>query len=83
MSSGWDNLFRRQSMPMPAPLTPEEMAFDNSPEILAITGTFFAAAALMVLLRCYVRISMLRVFGIDDYVLLVSMVCNICLTFGL
>jgi hypothetical protein len=70
-------------MPMPAPLTPEKMAFDNSPEILAITGTFFAAAALMVLLRCYVRISMLRVFGIDDYVLLVSMVRNICLIFRL
>lgn len=58
----------------PPTLTPEEMAYTNAPEILAITSTFFAAALLIVLLRCYVRIIMLKVFGIDDYVMVFAMV---------
>ena len=76
MAPGWENMLRRQ-LPMPPPLTPEELAFDNSPEILAITGSFFAAAALVVLLRCYVRITMLKVFGIDDWIMLMAMVGKI------
>ncbi|KAF1846117.1 uncharacterized protein K460DRAFT_239927, partial [Cucurbitaria berberidis CBS 394.84] len=55
-------------------LTPEELAFNNAPQILSITGSFFALAAFVVILRCYVRISMLRVFGTDDYVMLFAMV---------
>ncbi|KAF2469141.1 uncharacterized protein BDR25DRAFT_229933 [Lindgomyces ingoldianus] len=55
-------------------LTPEQIAYTNAPEILSITGSFFAAAALVVLLRCYVRIVMLKVFGIDDYVMVFSMI---------
>lgn len=58
-------------MPMP---TPEELAFNVAPRILTITGTFFAIAAMVVLLRCYVRIKMLKVFGGDDYVMLLAMV---------
>ena len=50
-------------------MTPEYLAFNNAPHILAISGSFFAAATLVVLLRCYVRIAMLKVFGIDDYVM--------------
>ncbi|KAF2786396.1 hypothetical protein K505DRAFT_318523 [Melanomma pulvis-pyrius CBS 109.77] len=46
----------------------------NAPEILTITGTFFAVAALVVLLRCYVRISMLKVFGVDDYLMVVALI---------
>jgi hypothetical protein len=61
---------------MPTPITPEEMTYDNSPHILAITGTFFAAAALVVLLRCYVRAVMLKVFGIDDAITCLAMVLN-------
>ena len=62
---------RQNAFPMP---TPEEIAFDNSPQILAITGTFFTMAAIMVLLRCYVRAHMLKVFGIDDYIMVLGMV---------
>jgi hypothetical protein len=65
---------RQNFGPMPPPPTPEVIAFDNSPAILAITGSFFAAAALVVLLRCYVRVSMLKVFGIDDWVMMFAMV---------
>lgn len=61
---------------MPPPPTPEEIAFDNSPAILAITGSFFAAAAVVVLLRCYVRVCMLKVFGIDDWVMMFAMVSH-------
>jgi hypothetical protein len=67
-----ENLSRRQGFP-PLTFTPEEIAYDNSPQILSITGTFFAAAAIVVLLRCYVRIRVLRVFGIDDWVMLGAM----------
>jgi hypothetical protein len=75
MVSHWESLSRRDGYPPPPPITPEEITYDNSPQILAITGTFFAAAAIVVLLRCYVRIRVLRVFGIDDWVMLGAMVC--------
>ncbi|CAO2649724.1 Nn.00g010160.m01.CDS01 [Neocucurbitaria sp. VM-36] len=73
MSLDWEALSRRQA-PLGSPLTPEDMAFNNAPQILSITGTFFAAAAFVVMLRCYVRIAMLKVFGTDDYVMLLAMV---------
>lgn len=73
MSPEWGPLSRRQS-PLGPPLTPEEIAFNNAPQILSITGTFFAAAAFVVLLRCYVRISMLKVIGTDDYIMLFALV---------
>jgi hypothetical protein len=69
-----ETLAKRQDAPMPPPPTPEEMAFTNAPQILAITGSFFAAAAFIFLLRVYVRLGMLKVFGIDDYVMTLAMV---------
>jgi hypothetical protein len=76
-AAGVETLLRRQApLPDSGPqLTPEEIAFTNAPEILTITGSFFAIAALVVLLRCYVRITMLKVFGIDDYLMVLAMVC--------
>jgi hypothetical protein len=49
---------------MPPLPTPAEFDYDNSPQVLGITGSFFAIAAFIVLLRCYVRIAILKVFGI-------------------
>jgi hypothetical protein len=69
-----DAIMKRQAPAMPPMPTPEEIAFTNAHEILAITGSFFAVAAFVFLLRCYVRLGMLRVFGIDDYVISVAMV---------
>ncbi|KAF2708167.1 hypothetical protein K504DRAFT_534812 [Pleomassaria siparia CBS 279.74] len=46
----------------------------NAPIILAITASFFAASTLAVLLRCYVRVRMLKGFGIDDWLMVVAMI---------
>lgn len=77
MTSKWGTLSARQPLLEPR-LTPEDMNYNNAPQILAITGSFFTAAALVVILRCYVRIKMLKVFGVDDYVMLVAMVSGHC-----
>ncbi|KAF2748441.1 hypothetical protein M011DRAFT_400844 [Sporormia fimetaria CBS 119925] len=71
----FEALSKRQAFgPGPPPtFTPEEIAFSNAPKILAITGSFFAAAASVFLLRCYVRLGMLKVFGIDDYIMALAM----------
>ena len=73
----WSDAFETKRQAGPPPLTPEELAYTNAPEILAISGSFFAVATLVVLLRCYVRLVMLKVFGIDDYVMVVAMVCKL------
>ncbi|KAF1978940.1 hypothetical protein BU23DRAFT_448834, partial [Bimuria novae-zelandiae CBS 107.79] len=54
-------------------LSPEYIAYTNAHEILAITGTCFALATIVVLLRSYVRLAMLKVFGKDDYVIVLAM----------
>lgn len=63
---------RQTTMPAMPIYSPDDT---SAPEILSMTGSFFAAAAIVVILRCYVRISMLRVFGIDDYLMVVALVC--------
>ena len=50
-------------------LTPAELAYNNKGEILTITCTVTSIALLAVILRIYVRVVMLRVFGSDDYVI--------------
>lgn len=72
-ATGLENQLKRQ-IPMGSDFTPDEIAYSNAPEILTITGTFFAVAAVVVLLRIYVRIAVLKVFGIDDYVMVFAMV---------
>ncbi|ORX97794.1 hypothetical protein BCR34DRAFT_607135 [Clohesyomyces aquaticus] len=73
-TAGVEDLMKRQGgSPVPPMLTPEQIAFTNADEILSIVGSFFAVAAFVVLLRCYVRIAMLKVFGIDDYLMVLAM----------
>jgi hypothetical protein len=62
-----EKAMKRQSGNSVPTLSPEYIAYTNAPEILSITGTFFALAVIVVLLRCYVRLAMLKVFGRDDY----------------
>jgi hypothetical protein len=79
MASTWETLLPRQE-PLPPifrPPTPEELAFNNAPHILGITGSFFALATITVLLRCYVRTIMLKIFGIDDWVMLLALVSRL------
>jgi len=70
-ASGFERALKRQEMP---PMTPEYIAFSNAHEIATITGSLFAATLFVVLCRCYVRITMLKVFGGDDWMMLVAMV---------
>lgn len=42
--------------------------------ILAVTGCFTVSAATVVLARIYVRSVMLKTMGVDDWIMIVSMV---------
>ncbi|CAI6334434.1 unnamed protein product [Periconia digitata] len=66
---------RQSDGPPGPPPTPEYLAYTNAPEILGITGSFFTLALLIVLLRCYVRATMLRIIGADDFVMIFAMIC--------
>lgn len=55
-------------------LTPEYLAFNLAPQLLSVSGTLTALALFVFLLRTYVRAVMLRVFGADDYLMLVAVV---------
>ncbi|KAL4954710.1 hypothetical protein BDW69DRAFT_205025 [Aspergillus filifer] len=61
-----------------ADLDPSEIDFSsNSPRILAIVGTLTALAILLVILRCYVRIFVLRRFYIEDGIMVAAMFCSV------
>ncbi|KAF2111020.1 hypothetical protein BDV96DRAFT_500396 [Lophiotrema nucula] len=70
-TTGVENHLKRQAGP--PVFTPEQIAFNNKDEIIGITTAFFVAAAVVVILRCYVRIAMLKVFGLDDYLMVLAM----------
>jgi len=59
--------------PMPE-YSPEYLAYNNKAQILSITGVFYSLALFVVLVRCYVRVAMLKVFGIDDWIMVFAMV---------
>jgi hypothetical protein len=48
------------------------IAYTNAPTLLTQTGTLFGATTLVIVLRCYVRIVMLRSFGKDDWTILLA-----------
>ncbi|KNG45398.1 hypothetical protein TW65_07930 [Stemphylium lycopersici] len=67
-------------MSAPAPknitdLSPDIVAYRNGPVLLVQTTPAFAVAALVVLLRCYARARILKSFGTDDWVMIVTLVC--------
>ncbi|KAK3677340.1 hypothetical protein LTR78_002878 [Recurvomyces mirabilis] len=45
---------------------------NNVAEVLGVTGAFLGAALISVILRTYVRISMLKILGPDDYVMIMA-----------
>lgn len=47
---------------------------NRGPEILGICGTLVAFALVMVVLRIWVRASMIRHVGWDDYIMIAAMV---------
>ncbi|EKG13089.1 hypothetical protein MPH_09765 [Macrophomina phaseolina MS6] len=53
------------------------VSFNNKAEILSITGVFCALAAVVVMLRIYVRAVMLKFVGPDDWVMFLAMALSI------
>jgi hypothetical protein len=56
-------------------LTPELIAFTNVHNLMAQAGSMFAICAWTIVLRCYVRIAILKSFGADDWTMLIAFVC--------
>ncbi|KAH6682206.1 hypothetical protein F5X68DRAFT_242835 [Plectosphaerella plurivora] len=51
------------------------MAIENrGPELLGVNVAFLAAALVSILLRCYVRVFMVKAFGVDDWLMIVAAV---------
>lgn len=48
---------------------------DRSVEVKAVAATFVSIACVTVILRCYVRLRIVRSFGWDDGVMVIAMVC--------
>ena len=63
---------RRDAFPA---LTPDYLSYTVAPRLLAIEGTLTGLAVFAFILRVYVRASMLRIFGTDDYLMLAAVVC--------
>ncbi|EEA28437.1 hypothetical protein TMatcc_003233 [Talaromyces marneffei ATCC 18224] len=53
------------------------MADDRSLVVKAVPAVFLTIACLTVILRCYVRISIVKAFGVDDGAMVLSMLCYI------
>lgn len=62
------------SPPSATDLTPEHIAFTNAPTLLAEAGSVFGVAAVVVLLRIYVRVRVVRSFGTDDWTMVLAIV---------
>lgn len=48
---------------------------DRSLEVKAVAATFMSVASVTVLLRCYVRLRIVKAFGWDDGAMVIAMVC--------
>jgi hypothetical protein len=59
-----------------ADLSPDLIAFSNAHNLMAKAGSMFAICALTVMLRCYVRVIILKSFGADDWTMLLAFVLS-------
>ncbi|KAI1370405.1 hypothetical protein F4677DRAFT_465480 [Hypoxylon crocopeplum] len=57
-------------------LTPEITANDKGPTIVAVNCTVTSLSTLFVVARIYVRIKIVKKFQLDDWLILVSLVCG-------
>lgn len=55
-------------------VTKENLNDDKGPKILAVLWTLTAVATLFVVARIFIRLRMLKNFGVDDYLIIVSVV---------
>lgn len=58
-------------------LTRENLNDDKGPKILSVLWTLTALTTLMVAARIFIRLRMLNNFGVDDYLIVVSMVMGL------
>ncbi|PSN73976.1 hypothetical protein BS50DRAFT_670466 [Corynespora cassiicola Philippines] len=68
---------RQAPGPPGPPPSPEYLAENIAPKLLAIDCTLFGLAMITVLMRYYVRIFMLKMFGWDDVMMLISAILSI------
>lgn len=54
---------------------------DNGPAVNGVTWSFLIVAVVSVLLRCYVRILMIKSFGYDDILIVITLVIVLLLLF--
>ncbi|KAL2219938.1 hypothetical protein M432DRAFT_543888 [Thermoascus aurantiacus ATCC 26904] len=66
-------LVSRQAMP---PVDPSLPNTTKAPRILSSVGFLTGIAAVIVGLRSYVRVWVLKLFGPDDYIMLIAMACS-------
>jgi hypothetical protein len=72
MANAMPVIFPRQFGHSRPPPTQEYLDESNVAFILGLTGTFTVAAVLVVILRMYVRICMLRFVGLDDWTMVLA-----------
>jgi hypothetical protein len=65
------------------PISDADIAYSNASSLMVQAGTIFGIALAITLLRCYVRLVMLKSFGKDDWTIIVSMVRGTARTFDL
>lgn len=58
-------------------VTAENLHDDKGPKILAVLWTLTGLTTIMVIARVSIRLKLLRNFGMDDYLIVVSMVRNL------
>ncbi|KAE8355042.1 hypothetical protein BDV28DRAFT_163656 [Aspergillus coremiiformis] len=69
-------LLERQTPPPPPPPPPPDNPSDSrAPHILAIIGSLTGLSGLLVALRCYVRLRILRKFLSEDGVIIAALLC--------
>ncbi|KAJ5163102.1 uncharacterized protein N7500_004932 [Penicillium coprophilum] len=58
-------------------VTAENLHDDKGPKILAVLWTLTGLTAIMVVARVYIRLKVLRNFGMDDYLIVLSMIMGL------
>ncbi|KAK4062789.1 uncharacterized protein Triagg1_9659 [Trichoderma aggressivum f. europaeum] len=49
---------------------------NRGPQLIAVIAVLLVFSLTAIVLRCYVRISLVKAFGVDDYLMIFAMVCS-------
>jgi hypothetical protein len=49
---------------------------NRGPQLIAVVAVLMAFSLTAIILRCYVRISLVKAFGVDDYLMVFAMVSH-------